>query len=55
MQIEIKKSDGAVVIDGDDAKFAEMIAVHGAGNVTVLDAEPVEEAPKKGKTKKVEE
>lgn len=44
MNIEIRKSDATIVIEGDEAKFAEMVAAHGAGNVTNLDAvaeEPV--------------
>lgn len=38
MRIQITKSDAVVVIEGDEAKFAEMVSAHGSANVCDLDA-----------------
>lgn len=45
MRIQINKSDASIEIEGDEAKFAEMVSIHGPNNVINLDAEPVVEAP----------
>ena len=45
MRIQINKSDASIEIEGDEAKFAEMVSIHGPNNVINLDAEPVVDAP----------